>query len=84
MRKWLFVALAVVLVLGASGTAGAAPRPADRLDAYTVRVNAEQLRHLGEQGYEVTPRSVGRRIEASLVLTRAQRAELARRASPRA
>ncbi len=71
--------LALVLVLGTTA-AIAAERGRDRLDAYTAVVTSDELAVLGEQGLDVAgQRAVDGGIEVDLVLTRAQRAKLARR-----
>ena len=80
MRRWLTVAAlaAFVLVFMAPG-AGAAQRASDRLDVYTAVVQADQLRALADQGFELSDvREVAGGTEVQLVLSKAQRAELSR------
>ena len=70
--------IAVAWVLAMSPAAGAAA-PRDRLDAYTAPITPTSLRVLREQGIDATASRAGGRLRLGLVLTRTQRAELARR-----
>src|SRR5690242_3462882 len=80
MRRGLFVAMtaAVVLVL-APTAAGAGERAADRLDVDPAVVKAGQQDALTGKGYDVTSsRAVAGGVELQLILTKGQRATLAR------
>ena len=80
MHRWCLAAAAAAVVLGltAPGT-GASVRGHDRLEVYSAVVSGAQLGELGRQGIDL---SVRRRTERGfnlqLILTDAQRAQLAR------
>ena len=79
MRRCLCVAVSAVLLAALSAPiAGAKQRAADRMNAYTAVVRADQLGTLAEQGFELTgQRKVAGGIEVGLVATRDQRDKLA-------
>ncbi len=80
MRRSSCAAIAAAMlfvVFAEAATAKVAAR--DRLDAYTAVVQAGQLAMLAEQGFDATgQREVAGGIEVGLVLTKHQRAKLAR------
>ncbi len=80
MRRSSCAAIAAALLfVVCSEAATAKPAARDRLDAYTAVVQAEQLGMLAEQGFDATgQREVAGGIEVGLVLTKDQRAKLAR------
>jgi Zinc carboxypeptidase len=80
MRRWFCAATMVVFVLaGTAQAADAAQRARDRLDVYTAVVEADQLRTLADQGFELNGvREVAGGTKVQLVLSRGQRAQLAR------
>ena len=80
MRRWLTAAALAAFVLGSTAPgSGAAQRARDRLDVYTAVVQADQLRALADQGFELSDvREVAGATEVQLVLSKAQRAELSR------
>ena len=72
------VTAAFVLACAAQ-PAAAQQRDRDRLDVYTAVVNADQLRALAERGFELNAvTDVAGGSEVQLVLSKAQRAQLAR------
>ena len=79
MRRCLCVAVSAVLLAALSAPiAGAKQRAADRMNAYTAVVRADQLGTLAEQGFELTgQRKVAGGTEVGLVATRDQRDKLA-------
>ena len=80
MRRKLLVAVTAAFVLAcATQPAAAQQRDRDRLDVYTAVVNADQLRALADRGFELNGvRDVAGGSEVQLVLSKAQRAQLAR------
>ena len=79
MRKCVSMVLAAALVLACAGPAAAQQRAQDRLDVYTAVVQADQLRALADQGFELTGvRDVAGGTEVQFVLSKGQRAQLAR------
>ena len=83
MRRWLTAAAlaAFVLVFMAPG-AGAAQRARDRLDAYTAVVQADQLRALAEQGFEISDAARSRTGRRSSSCSRRPSAPSCRRRDP--
>ncbi|MEX2197094.1 MAG: M14 family zinc carboxypeptidase [Thermoleophilaceae bacterium] len=79
MHRLLSVAIVGVLALALTVPAAIGQeRGRDKLDAYTAVVDAEQLRLLREQGFDLTPRRTAGGLEVDLVLTKQQRAKLVR------
>ena len=55
MRRWLPAAALAAFVLASTAPgASAAQRARDRLDVYTAVVQADQLRALADQGFELS------------------------------
>ena len=80
MRGRLLAAATAAFVLACTAqAAGAQQRDRDRLDVYTAVVQADQLRALADQGFELNGvRDVAGGTEVQLVLSKGQRAQLAR------
>jgi hypothetical protein len=80
MRRGLFASITAALMLALSAqAAGAQERARDRLDVYTAVVRGNQLDALSAQGYDITgARGVTGGVELQVILTKGQRAKLAR------
>jgi hypothetical protein len=80
MRGKVLAAATAALVLAFTAqAAGAQQRDRDRLDVYTAVVQADQLRALADQGFELNGvRDVAGGTEVQLVLSKGQRDQLAR------
>ena len=76
----MLAAVTAAFVLACTAqAAGAQQRDRDRLDVYTAVVQADQLRALADQGFELNGvRDVAGGTEVQLVLSKGQRAQLAR------